>query len=181
MSGSAGETGKTPSQVSISDGVVHPVGSRGSAWIIYDDGGFDAWGSDVATSTISYAGNKFTENWGSFYVDMMSAWVRWRGTGSDLHFYCWTGTTGPRRCVRQHRVARGHGNVELLRCWNRYQRRGRSWFFPDFRSRERIRRAFVDGDGPSSVQRCRGSGRADRILGGVTSDTNHSGTFSCWL
>ena len=83
---------KIPGKLAITDGTKHPEAARGTQWVIYDDNSREAWGASW-TPNSGARGNKFTSTWGSFYVDMMSAYVKWTTTGSSLYFSMWTATT----------------------------------------------------------------------------------------
>lgn len=83
--------GAHATQVKVTDGTDHAKAGRGTAWVIYDDASREAWGGDYGQNG-GAAGNKFTSTWGTFYCDMMSAFVKWTGTGTNLFYSMWTGT-----------------------------------------------------------------------------------------
>lgn len=99
-------------KASLTDGTHHPEAARGTQWVTFDDGSREVWGRDTGATSAGAAGNKFTSTWGSFYVDMMSAYVKWNGSGTSLYFSAWTGSSSSKgtKGVRAQKLV---GNASL--------------------------------------------------------------------
>jgi len=91
-------------KVGVTDGTHHPEAVRGTQWVTYDDGSREAW-AGASVPDVAAAGNKFTSPWGSFYVDMISAYVKWVNP-VGITFSMWTATTHTGAALKgNHNVA----------------------------------------------------------------------------
>lgn len=69
--------------------------TRGTAWLIYDDGSREDWGGSYA-ATYAVVGNKFVSTWGtgSFFCDSVSAFVRWTSASPSIYLSAWNAQGG---------------------------------------------------------------------------------------
>lgn len=71
-----------------------PDGStEGTAWLIYDDGTREAWGSAYSGS-YDALGNKFTSTWGTFFCDSVSAFAQWNSSSPSFYLSAWNALSG---------------------------------------------------------------------------------------
>ncbi len=68
--------GKAPAPARIVDAQAETLApSRGTGWLIYDDGTAEQWGNSYA-GTYDAIGNKFTSTWGTFYCDIVRMYMQ---------------------------------------------------------------------------------------------------------
>jgi hypothetical protein len=89
---SGAKPGAGNANYTITDGKDHPT-TRGTAWLQYDDGSLESWGTNFSGS-FDAAGNKFTSTWGTFYCDMVSMFASWNNSGTSLYISAWNALSG---------------------------------------------------------------------------------------